>query len=290
MVTKFGTTAKALPAKAGFTFGCDPELFVLDETGRAVSAAGLFPGNKIEPHPVKYGAIQVDGMAAEFNIEPVSTFKDFDHHISFVLKEMQKFLPKGYSFSPQPATVFEDKVFAAAPPEAKELGCQPDFNAWTGEMNPPPKCTNKFLRTAAGHLHIGWTKGEGMDNLQHIMNCRDLVRQLDWYLGGWSVKEDPDPTRRLLYGKAGACRYKDYGVEYRVLSNFWVFDSAKRLAVWNRLQTAIQDLRVCSLGEYVGETHRNWLIDSINNSCLEPLLEQTFRYPLENLDPYHKPF
>jgi hypothetical protein len=66
------------------------------------------------------------------------------------------------------------------------------------------------------------------------------VKQLDWYLGGWSLKHDSDPTRRTLYGRAGACRLKSYGVEYRVLSNFWMTTADRRKAVWNRMQLAVK--------------------------------------------------
>ena len=45
---------------------------------------------------------------------------------------------------------------------------------------------------------------------------------LDVYLGLDSLTYDKDVERRELYGKAGAFRPKEYGVEYRVLSNAWL--------------------------------------------------------------------
>ena len=54
--------------------GADPEAFVvLKDGGIPVSAHGLLPGTKDKPFPVEKGAVQVDGMAAEFNIEPAAT-------------------------------------------------------------------------------------------------------------------------------------------------------------------------------------------------------------------------
>jgi hypothetical protein len=41
---------------------------------------------------------------------------------------------------------------------------------------------------------------------------------------------DKGDLRKQLYGKAGAFRPKPYGAEYRVLSNFWVFDT--KLTGW----------------------------------------------------------
>ena len=51
-----------------FTIGADPEVFVADSlTNTFVSAHDLVPGTKLEPFAVNKGAVQVDGMALEFN-------------------------------------------------------------------------------------------------------------------------------------------------------------------------------------------------------------------------------
>src|SRR3546814_16551327 len=91
-----------------------------------------------------------------------------------------------------------------------------DYNAGTGGVTPPPDASqNPLMRCAGGHLHVGWTEGESLGSIQHVMNCSDLVKQLDGYLGLGSLGKDKDKVRRSLYGKAGACRIKPYGVEYR---------------------------------------------------------------------------
>lgn len=276
----------AAPAFEGFKFGCDPELFILDSEGTPVCADGLIPGTKAEPYKVNRGAVQVDGMAAEFNIDPADHFEEFNSNIVTVLGQLKKMLPQGYHLMPAPAVVFSENVWEAAPEHAKELGCTPDYNAWTGEANPPPEyAANPRLRTASGHLHIGWTEDESLGDPQHIMNCRDLVRQFDWYLAGWSLKKDPDPTRRLLYGKAGACRYKPYGVEYRVLSNFWLKSKQSRLEVWNRMQTAISRMRKGFLPDKAAEMNE-LLIQSINESKRNLLLEKQFSFPLASINSY----
>lgn len=275
----------------GMKFGCDPELFVFDKnTGKYVTAEGLIPGTKFEPFKVDCGAVQVDGMAAEFNIDPVTDFKTFDHNITTVMKQLSDMLPKGFELHQKPAVIFDEDIWDDAPMKAKELGCTPDFDAWTGEVNTPPKCDIPRLRTASGHLHIGWTEGADTSDVQHIAACRDLVRQLDYYLGAWSVMHDPDSTRRKLYGKAGAMRYKPYGVEYRVLSNFWLKDTASRKAVWNRMQTAIWRMSSSFLPE-IGEgtpmaspfKFNELLIKSINESKLEDVVANKFYNPIYTL-------
>lgn len=272
-----------MPAVKGFLFGCDPELFVRDRNGGLISAHDLLPGTKAEPFPVEDGAIQVDGMAAEFNITPSASFEDFSGRVKNVMRQLQERLPEGCTLDCSPAVVFPEDVFDAAPDSAKELGCTPDFNAWTGGVNAPPHCDQPRLRTASGHLHIGWTDNVEIADIQHVMNCRDLVKQFDWYLGGWSIKHDPDPTRRVLYGQAGAHRVKPYGVEYRVLSNFWLKSDDMMREVWNRMQQAINDMARLYLPDRVGMAYNKALVSSINTSEMYKGLPVALPFPLESI-------
>ncbi len=65
--------------------GCDPELFVFSENKKKiVSAHDLLPGTKEEPFAVPCGAIQVDGVAAEFNITPADESRRFIQNIAIV--------------------------------------------------------------------------------------------------------------------------------------------------------------------------------------------------------------
>lgn len=274
----------AMEAFPNFKFGCDPELFVVDGDGEFVCADGLIPGTKDEPYKVEKGAVQVDGMAAEFNTDPATSFEEFDHNVSSVLRQLKGFLPRGHKLVAVPSATFSQKVWDAAPEHAKMLGCSPDFNAWTGEANSPPNDPeNPTLRTASGHLHIGWTDGVESTDPVHVGHCQDLVKQLDFYLGGWSLQKDPDPVRRKLYGKAGACRYKPYGVEYRVLSNFWVTSKANRLLVWNRMQRALFDMQNKYMPERVAPSVHERLILSIDNSARDSYLESAYKYPIVRL-------
>lgn len=269
---------KSLP---GLLFGADPELFLVDKNGTPVSAAGLIPGTKDKPFPVEFGAVQVDGMAAEFNIDPAPTYKEFTRNIRAVVKQLEDIVPKGLTLAALPAVRFSKEVFDSAPPEAKELGCSPDFNAWTGNKNKPPRAANDpFMRTAAGHLHIGWRGMKDKITPEHIGHCNDLVRQLDFYLGAWSITKDADTTRRSLYGKAGACRYKTYGVEYRVLSNFWVLRPEYHLQVWNRMQRAILDMQDYCIEDVTGGALSKNVIRRINNSDMNQLLPE---YPVSTI-------
>lgn len=273
-----------------FLFGADPEVFIVDANGKGVSPDGIIPGTKEEPFKVKYGAVQRDGMAAEFNIDPAGTFTEFNRNINSVMKSLAGFLPEGHSLSVVPVMEFTPEVFGRASEEAKELGCIPDFNAWTGEVNPPPDISdNPFLRCAGGHIHIGWGEGFELTDEDHFRNCVDAVKQLDWFLGAWSVKIDDDPRRRKLYGKGGAFRVKPYGVEYRTLSNFWITTRERRLATWNRLQIALKAIAKAYLPDKAGGANQV-IVDYINASQKNTAIEQAYRYPLVTTDTMYRSF
>lgn len=203
--------------------GADPELFLKNpNSNHFISAHDLLPGTKAEPFKVPYGAVQVDGTAAEFNITPAATCKEFSDNIHSVMNSMQQLVP-GYNMIANPTAIYEKEYFEnGIPMSAKRLGCDPDFNAWTFLENPHPDARDEPMRTGAGHIHIGWTDNEDIYDYKHFAECARVGRQMDYYLGIWSLLWDPDPTRRLLYGKAGAFRPKPYGMEYRVMSNAWL--------------------------------------------------------------------
>lgn len=208
------------------TIGCDPEVFLRNlKTGEFVCADGLIPGTKTEPHPVPKGMIQVDGFAAEFGITPTSGKDTFVRRVAQVLKtlraEAQKRDPN-VDIEIITTATFTKKAMDAAPERAKVLGCDPDYNAYTGAANPAPNATDIDFRTGGGHVHIGWTTGQNINCPDHFEACRLLTKEMDVLLGVPSLVWDPDAKRRTLYGNLGAFRPKSYGMEYRTLSNAWL--------------------------------------------------------------------
>jgi hypothetical protein len=203
--------------------GADPEVFVV-HNGKPVSAHDMIPGTKDEPHPVDNGAVQVDGMALEFNIDPADTRDEFVRNVSSVMRSLDAMIPENHELLIEAVATFPKKYIDDQPEKAKELGCEPDYNAYTKRQNPRPNAAVNF-RTAAGHIHIGW--GEGFDTAdpKHFDICCHVVKELDWFLAmpARMIEKGTAATkRRKLYGAPGAFRPKSYGVEYRVLSNFWL--------------------------------------------------------------------
>lgn len=222
--------------------GCDPELFVVNAEGKPRSAWGLVPGTKESPHKVDKGAIQVDGMALEFNIDPATTEDEFVENIATVMNELRKATPPEFKFHIKPSVNFHYAILAKQPDEAKELGCQPDFSAYTLKENPKPDA-NTTLRTASGHIHIGIGDGFDTSSEEHLLRCATLVKHLDLFLGLRSLEWDSDRRRRQLYGNPGAMRIKPYGVEYRVLSNQWLEKEELVRFVYRQTLACIEDLR-----------------------------------------------
>ena len=227
-----------------FLLGCDPEVFVVDRKGNFVSAHGLIPGTKTAPMKVNNGMVQVDGMALEFGIDPAATKKEFVTRIKDVLAQLRGMLPKGYDISVSSIARFTPEIMAAQPEEALELGCDPDYNAYTGAKNARPTLPDPNLRSAGGHIHIGWGSKLPVLEQQHLDACSALAVEMDYFIGAASLKWDKDVLRRTIYGAAGAFRPKPYGMEYRSASNQWlqseeligfVYDSTI-LAITNLMQ------------------------------------------------------
>ena len=256
-----------------FTIGADPELF-LKENGKAISAFGMVEGTKESPFKTDLGAYQVDGMALEFNIDPVQTgyqFEQFNLNIIRTIADMKDRVAKNsdgtkkYGFNITATQDFDPEYLANQPKEALELGCDPDYNAYTGDVNPRPDGSVNF-RTAAGHIHVGWGANIPTDNEEHREICNNFVKVLDATVGMFMTYIDRDPRRRELYGKAGALRYKPYGVEYRTPSNVWIINRDRRECVYSLVNKAIEIMKRGPFDptQWIGFTEEQ-IVEIINN-------------------------
>ena len=199
------------------TVGCDPEVFLRDpKTAKIVPSTGLVGGSKDDPRIVDCGAFQEDNVMAEINTTPANSEDEFVHNVTTVLQQLRECV------APLELLI-EPYVFLDADIEgraANMFGCSPDYNVYTGEENPPIDAgVAGRMRTASGNIHIGFPEAD-----DHPAYRSNVIRALDIYLGMPSVLFEKDGERRRLYGKAGAYRPTPYGVEYRVLSNFWLTD------------------------------------------------------------------
>lgn len=199
--------------------GADPEIFI-GKAGVPLSAFGLIKGTKATPEPVENGAVQVDGMALEFNIKPAETEEDFVNNITSVMNQLKEMVPD-YEFINSPSVFFPEDYMRQQPYEALELGCEPDFNAFRKQINPRPDGAD-CMRTAGGHIHIGMRDTNDIWDGEHVVACENMTRLMDEEFGVFSLLWDGDDLRRKMYGKSSTFRPKTYGVEYRSGSNAWL--------------------------------------------------------------------
>lgn len=217
--------------------GSDPEVFV--SNGEDIHhCIDILGGSKRFPRLVVGGAVQEDNVLFEFNTNPTDDPKEFVSLVRSVLEQGQELLdPHGLFLRlGKSSHVFDTMV--GFPEKAFEFGCTPDFNAYGGTQNPVPTSVNPNLRTAGGHVHIGWS------HLKPVTKeDQEAVGQMcDYLLGLPSLLEDDDDLRRELYGKSGAIRYKAYGVEYRTLSNYWLASDELIAKIHARAQQAFEQV------------------------------------------------
>ena len=240
------------------TIGADPEVFLYDIAGEYVSAIDKIGGSKAEPRQLERPgfALQEDNVAVEFNIPPAKDLASFCESIEWSIKRItEEVKPMGFTVAIIPAAIFPESELQD--PRAKHAGCDPDFNAWTKQRNPRPRVAESNLRTGAGHVHVGISP-------KPQFSREAFIKSLDLNLGVGSVIFDNDILRKNLYGKAGAFRPTRYGLEYRVLSNFWL--KSRKLTKWVYNQTHAAFSMVEQRGEEFFDKIGNEIQTCINTS------------------------
>ncbi len=212
------------------TIGSDPEIFIESiEHNEIISAIGMIPGSKDEPHPITDEGhfIQTDNIAFEFNIPPCNTEDEFVKNINYV-KDYLEVVAATNGAKLSTLSSGEIDPMQLTHPQAKMFGCEPDLNVYLKEYNPMPD-NNTNLRCVGGHIHIGYPNANQEDSEQ-------IVKAFDIFVTLPALLIDKDDRRRELYGKAGAFRFKEpWGLECRALSNFWIHSD--ELMRWVYAQT-----------------------------------------------------
>ena len=246
--------------------GSDPEVFLQDNTGKPISSIGYIMADKWNPLQIpdmpKGFTLQEDNVSLEYGIPPASSAEQFIEHIKAVMEKSKEYLP-GLSFSKLSCIVFpEDQM---EHPMAHIFGCEPDFDAWSLKDNQKPNPPHPFMRSAGGHIHVETKR-----------NPIEVVRSMDLFLGVPSVLMDNGEDRKKLYGKAGAHRIKPYGVEYRTLSNFWIFED--RLIQWAWDNTVKAEQTTIDVAAEAAA-----ILEAINNNNKDVAQQLVQKYSLEVL-------
>lgn len=225
------------------TLGSDPEMFTTHQ-GRISSVAGKLGCDKWNQKKIGEIFLQEDNVLVEFATSPSNSFKHFNDVIKRGIEVCSESVGAvGHEIAPNVSShVFTLDELNSFHKSVFEFGCEPDYNALTGMMNAKPAAADPGLRTAGGHVHLGFA--EHLQTLNKTLEEAQCIVGVmcDYYLGVPSLLLDKDDRRRELYGKAGACRMKEYGLEYRTLSNFWIFDEVNRKFVFDQAYKAFESL------------------------------------------------
>lgn len=215
------------------SIGADPELFIENKDGKIISAEGMIGGTKDEPKLISEEghAIQEDNVMVEFNIPPSHSEDDFVSNLDFVESYLTTLLTlkDGCKLNYSASSELDPTYLQT--PQAMMFGCEPDFNVYLKEPNSSPD-SNTNLRTCGGHIHVGY------DN-PTIPVSELIVYAMDITLGLPSIHLDSDDRRKEMYGLAGCFRFKDYGLEYRSLSNFWLISEESKRWAYQKTMEAI---------------------------------------------------
>jgi hypothetical protein len=218
------------------TIGADPEMFLFSEKdNKYVPVCGLVGGTKDKPLPITDNghSLQEDNCMIEYTIPPCKTKQEFIDNITFVKDYINETTLKHLGLKSVCLASVEFSPEQLESEQAQVFGCDPDYNAWNYEQNVVDRTKiNPNLRSAGGHIHVGY------DNPDCDLSI-EIVRAMDLFVGVMSVLIDPNTKRRALYGKAGAYRFKKYGVEYRVLSSALFNDNDLLTFVYDYTMKAI---------------------------------------------------
>jgi hypothetical protein len=255
-----------MTAKSKWTAGCDPEFFARDkETHEFVSAIPYVNGTKDKPEPLPNGGfLMKDNVAVEFGVPPASNVDDWVHYITKAKEDTEAVLPDQLEIVAVPSTRFDPKYLLED--EAREAGCEPDYNAWTEDMNEMPEgCMEDVLRSCGGHIHVGC-----LPLLMDIQDKFEFTKLMDGMHGYVSTVLDSSAEaieRKNLYGKAGCFRPTEYGIEYRTLSNFWCKDEKLMRLIYHLTDDAIHVFENNLQNDLIDELGGEDQIKRVINEC-----------------------
>lgn len=207
----------------GGAIGSDPEIFVEDENG-AVIPAFSFLESKTGPNRAKtFQGMSVywDGFQAEFETRAEACLAyqvdSVQYGLSELYKQAKRKFPKA-KLSAQTVMEIPYDVLQNSAEEHVSFGCMPSKNVY-GLEGLKTSGRDLAFRSAGGHIHLG----VGKQTEEKTVN---IVKSLDAILGVSCVSlfaKFDNPVRRQYYGLPGEYRTPAHGIEYRTLSNAWMF-------------------------------------------------------------------
>lgn len=241
------------------TIGTDPELFVgIDNNIRAV--CGKLGGTKGKPIDLGRGiGLQEDNVMLEYNIPATDSPAEFADYVRDGLETVLAYARD--RMGPDITPIRTGEILVPGDqlehPLALTFGCSQDFDSHNrgqaaAAVNPRTLEENTGAwRFAGGHVHMGY---ENPHNVPPFV----VASLADVFLGLPSIRDgDVQEKRRALYGQPGRYRPTPYGIEYRVLSNYWIWDYGYAYEVGMRahnLARAIEEQDLPTIQRWYKET------------------------------------
>lgn len=266
--------------------GSDIECFLRNSSDQIVNAASHIKYSKESPYTRENIKIYYDNVLAEFNIPPCESGKEFVINITNGLYLLRKLVvPHKLDFTA--SSIINEDVLNEK--NMRQNTCVDEYDAYSLSVNNQIDNfmkTSKF-RTSGGHIHIG--SDDKNNNLLDPIVKPLYIYMLDLFLGITSVLLDKDMTqinRRTIFGKAGSYRPKSYGLEYRVLSSWWVSKPEYVALIFNLVEFVYYEMqeklweKFWSISEKDGALKYNCfgydvdLVKNAINNCDETIAEK----------------
>lgn len=221
--------------------GTDPEIFIVNGKDELIPAWDVLPDEDASSKIHGLGKTKRfwDGFQAEFCPVQMVCLQELMENVrnglSAVLGDARVKHPDA-KFSMRSEMFVSPKMLEAADFDKVQFRCTPSFNVYHDPGTEKPDARKYTYRFAGGHLHAGIKRSSDVV-------IEEIIRALDAIVGvaGVSLAEGMDsPLRRTMYGRAGEFRLPDHGIEYRVLSNFWLCSPAIFHLVFELFRQAIR--------------------------------------------------
>jgi hypothetical protein len=209
------------------TFGCDPEIFVVNETGTFVAPTRYIMESKVVMAVSVEGGANRDGMAVELNPEPSHDPGVVERRLDILKRKISiQLATLGLKMSEEIMLDTRESFIDPMAQDVWDIGCVPDLDAYTENWRQVPVSGRQYpYRYAGGHISIG-----GFGNITRVQACEIVRERFDPSIGLLSTLSSKNPEasaqRRQIYGGAGAFRLKDGIIEYRTPDSGWLWGSS----------------------------------------------------------------
>lgn len=218
--------------------GGDPEFFI-EKNGKIVPAEIIerkYPEIFVRTQKNRYGLKRYqthlikDGIALEMNFIPSFCREIVAGRVYSGFEKLSPLLRDGYKVSKKSYIKIPKRYMESLNFDSLNFGCKPSNNVYIGNnLRPEENPFNFPYRSAGGHIHFGFTNATQIQQQALTERKNLLIKGLDVVVGNTAVLIDKDiinKERRKVYGKAGEYRDTSYGIEYRTLSNFWLWSES----------------------------------------------------------------